>query len=75
MEGKVWRDIYVRLGSSGGQFRTGQNMRRLIMRGKECSNLRTMISPSSAFGMLLSWISLTATVSPVAQFKAPKKTR
>ena len=32
---------------------------------------RTMISPSSAFGILLSCISFTATVSPVAQFKAP----
>lgn len=30
-----------------------------------------MICPSSPLGMLLSWISLTATVSPVAQFRAP----
>ncbi len=30
-----------------------------------------MISPSSLFGILLNWISLTATVSPVAQLSAP----
>lgn len=31
----------------------------------------TMISPSSALGMLASWICLTATVSPVVQLRAP----
>lgn len=38
----------------------------MLVKGKP-----TMISPSSPLGMLLSWISFTATVSPVAQFKAP----
>ena len=32
---------------------------------------RTMISPNSALGILLSVISLMATVSPVAQLRAP----
>lgn len=31
----------------------------------------TMICPISLFGMLLNWISLIATVSPVAQLRAP----
>ena len=33
-----------------------------------------MISPISPLGILLNWICLTATVSPVAQLSAPTRT-
>lgn len=38
-----------------------------------CGMPLTMISGSSPLGILLSWISFTATVSPVAQFNAPAR--
>jgi hypothetical protein len=37
----------------------------------ELGQLRTIISPRSLFGMLLSWICLTATASPVVKLRAP----
>lgn len=43
-----------------------QTPKRLVMR-------LTMISPSSALGMLAKWICLTATVSPLVKFRAPKQ--
>ena len=44
--------------------------------GKEPQpDARTMIWPSSPFGILLNCISFTATVSPVAQLSAPRCVR
>lgn len=59
-----------RSGSWANRSQTRQHIEQNDQSGAAWTVL-TMISPSSAFGMLLSWISLTATVSPVAQFRAP----